>query len=104
MRFELPPALVYAFGAVLMILGGMRAYHLGWKRKREEELAAAEAEKAALQADDDDDDDDDEGGAAARSDAWRRKNGGGYKRHLAWGMLWVAMGLFLIVSTLLKSR
>jgi hypothetical protein len=108
MDFTLPAALLYGFGAMLLILGGLRAYHLGWKRKVE--LDAEAQAGGGADADADADADAGEGaagsdgdGAPGRRDAgWRRRDGGGYKRHLVWGLLWMGMGLFLIVTTLLK--
>jgi hypothetical protein len=100
----LPPALLYGFGAVLMILGGLRAYHLGWKRKLEEQAeAAARAASSSGAADDEEG----EGGLVDAGDdrrdaGWRRRDGGGYKRHLVWGLLWIGIGLFLIISTFMQ--
>ncbi len=71
---QLPPILVYGVGAMLIILGAMRFYYLGWSRRG---LAPAEAEEQG------------------------RRTNYSPKRHIAWGLLWVALGLFLLVSTLL---
>ena len=87
MHFQLPPALLYGFGAVLMIFGGLRFYFLGVKRKQEMEAEAQAAAKGEETLDSD----------------WQRAEGGGYKRHMTWGALWMAMGLFLIISTAIKS-
>jgi hypothetical protein len=67
-------ALFYALGAILMLFGGLRAVHLGWRR-RERPLD---------------------------EEAPPPKQGPRY--HLGVGILWVAMGLFLVISTYLKSR
>ena len=82
MHFQLPPALLYGFGAVLVILGALRAYHLGWKRKLEMEAEARAAAK----------------GEEVLESGWQRVEGGGYKRHITWGVLWILMGLFLIYT------
>jgi hypothetical protein len=101
MEFELPAALLYGFGALLVILGGLRAYHLGWKRKVELDAEAAEAAGAdASEGVDAGEGEDVRGGGSAAGG--RRRDGGGYKRHLAWGVVWMGMGLFLIISTLMK--
>ena len=87
MHFQLPPALIYAFGAVLIIFGALRFYFLGVKRKQELEIE----KRAAAEAGED------------LEAGWKRSDGGGHKRHMTWGALWIAMGLFLIISTAIKS-
>jgi hypothetical protein len=76
----LPPAFFYAIGVLLVVFGALRAYHLGWKRK------------AAVQAE-----------APEQAEGWSRTAGGGYKRHITFGVLWFGMGLFLIISTVLNT-
>jgi hypothetical protein len=88
MDIVLPPALFYGVGIVLIVFGALRAIFLGWKQKRE----ATEPQPQ---------EDPEVAGAPA---GWRRSSGGGYKRHLTFGLLWMAMGLFLVVSTVIKSR
>jgi hypothetical protein len=80
---ELPPALFYGVGAVLIVFGALRAVFLGWKQKPQ--VLEENPEEAA--------------GAG-----WSRSAAGAYKRHLTFGALWVAMGLFLVVSTIIKTR
>ena len=127
MNLVIPPVLFYAFGALLVSMGGVRAYYLGWRKRPE------------LDDDDEADDrdtgsvgpevsDEDVEAAIAGSDAGaataavvskpgdtpdadvepvetvpRRKvartGSEGHKRHLVMGLLYVAMGLFLLVST-----
>jgi hypothetical protein len=77
MTVELPPALFYGLGLLLIVFGTLRAHHLGWQRRQQEGAP--------------------EGEAPARTD-------GGARRHIMFGVLWVVMGLFLVVSTYLKSR
>jgi hypothetical protein len=86
MNVSIPPSLLYAIGTVLVLFGGLRAYHLGWKRKP---APAAQGQ-------------DPESGDLDEPPAWDRDKG--YKRHITFGVLWVAMGLFLIISTLISSR
>jgi hypothetical protein len=88
MNVSIPPSLLYAIGTVLVLFGGLRAYHLGWKRKPESAAPGQEPESGDLD----------------EVPAWDRNKGGGYKRHITFGVLWVAMGLFLIISTMITSR
>jgi hypothetical protein len=90
MDIVLPPALFYGVGIVLIVFGALRAVFLGWKQKPPTEDRAelqGELEEAA------------EGGGSLQ----RAPRGPGYKRHLTFGALWVVLGLFLLVSTALKS-
>jgi hypothetical protein len=75
MHLQVPPALLYGLGAILILFGSLRAIHLGWYR-RDREIV------------------DDEGVA--------KKQGPRY--HLMLGMLWVGLGLFLVISTYIQSR
>ncbi len=74
MNLEIPPILFYALGVMLVGFGGLRAYFFGW-RKREKNI--------------------DEGLMPRSRDQ---------KRHIMWGIIWVIMGLFLLVSTLNAQR
>jgi hypothetical protein len=73
---QLPAALPYAIGALLIVFGSLRALYLGWSR-RDREIV-----------------DTDDGGP--------RKKGPRY--HLMVGILWVAMGLFLVLSTYYQTH
>ena len=68
--------------------GGLRAYHLGWKKKPAPAAPGQDPESPDLD----------------EVPVWDRNKGGGYKRHITFGVLWVVMGLFLIISTLINSR
>jgi hypothetical protein len=81
MKLELPPALFYGVGAILIIFGALRAHTLGWQR-RARERGDEQEEDAAL---------------------GRRPNPTA-RRHLTFGLLWVLMGIFLVVSTYYNSR
>lgn len=70
------PVVMYGLGAVLVVFGAARAIHMGWRRRN---LEIREGEEAP-----------------------RRKQGPRY--HLTWGLVQVAMGLFLIISTYLNTR
>ena len=129
MNLVIPPVLLYAFGVMLVTLGGLRAYYLGWRKRpdvevegddrdaaEDQENAAQEALRGAPEVGAG------EAAAAAPSDAaeaevepvetvpatakggWARSGAGGHKRHLMMGLLYVVMGLFLIVSTALGQR
>ena len=99
----LPPALFYAVGVVLIVFGAMRAYLLGWKQRPRApvktvpdpdafgEPPPAEEEAPTTQQDD-------------RGAGWSPAAGGSYKRHITFGLLWVVMGLFLLISTVVNTR
>ena len=90
--------LLYAFGVVLMLMGGLRAFHLGYKRR-----PAAEAPDDPEAPADEEAEDEAEANQRPGRTGWARGEGGGYKRHLTMGLLWVAMGLFLVISTAINS-
>ena len=69
MNVVIPPLFFYIVGALLVIFGALRAVTLG---RRKESHEVAEDTPAA---------------AKAR------------KRHLTFGIVWIVMGLFLIIST-----
>ena len=77
---RLPPVLFYAVGAILVIFGALRAWHLGWQRREEpvpgdEELGEPKPQRPSQA-----------------------------RRHIMFGLVWLVMGLFLIISTFLNSR
>lgn len=76
MNVVIPPLVFYALGLVLLLGGASRAFMLG-RRDSSREIS-----------------DDDPARARTR------------RRHLTFGLVWMAMGLFLIVSTagVLRSR
>lgn len=76
MNIVIPPVIFYVVGAALVIGGTVRALTLG-RRNPDREI-----------------NDDDPARARAR------------RRHFTFGLVWVAMGLFLIISTIgvLKSK
>jgi hypothetical protein len=79
MNVQIPPAIFYFIGALLVVFGALRAYHLGWKKKP--------ANKEELE---------------EEAGGWARDTG--YKRHLTFGVVWMVMGLFLLVSTIISTR
>jgi hypothetical protein len=68
---NLPPIFFYALGTLLIVFGTLRTVVLG-RRRADREIV-----------------DDTPDHAKAR------------KRHLKWGIIWVLLGLFLVVSTAL---
>ena len=76
MRIELPPVLFYGIGVLLIVFGILRAYHLGWQRRTLDQPA---------------------------EEPGRRPNPTA-RRHITFGVLWVAMGLFLVISTYINSH
>jgi hypothetical protein len=118
----IPPVFLYGFGVLLVSMGGVRAYYLGWRKRpggeddgEEAELEsegeldpegpAAEVARAAVEA---------EGKEMGEGDVEpvetvpprriARAGGDGHRRHLVMGLLYVAMGLFLLVSTWVGQR
>jgi hypothetical protein len=81
MNLVIPPLFFYVVGAMLVIFGAWRTAWLG-RRHPSRELDTDVTEAAATAA------------AKAR------------RRHLIFGLVWVALGLFLILSTagVLRSR
>jgi hypothetical protein len=109
--FVIPPVLLYAFGTVLTVLGGLRAYFLGWKQRpdvpEEEERGNEGVALAPEGAADDQDDGAELRGemrGKARGDWSDGKRSSRHKRHIGMGLLWLGMGLFLIISTATGNR
>ena len=73
MKVQLPPALFYAIGLMLVVFGALRAYYMGWQRRNSDIV--------------------DEGRGGTRP-----------RNHILWGTIWVALGLFLLISTFINSR
>jgi hypothetical protein len=81
MQLNIPPIIPYVVGAMLVIFGALRAKYLGAPR--------------ASQVTEDD------AGSSTVAPAVRGKE---QRRHLRMGVVWVLLGLFLVVSTLLNVR
>lgn len=86
MNVVLPPLLFYALGTFLILAGAMRAFFLGRARPGRDVVAADLGERADPEVSEKDE-------ARAAADTRARR------RHLGFGLVWVAMGLFLILST-----
>jgi hypothetical protein len=90
MNLVIPPLFFYAIGAVLVISGVARTLTLGRRRPDRD-----------IQADDGDDP------SVAASAAHRAAKAAQVRRrHMIFGVVWVLLGLFLILSTagVLKAR
>ena len=75
---QLPPALVYGLGMVLIVFGSLRAYYFGWQR-REEPVPGDEND-------------------------FPRRPPSQARRHISWGLIWLIMGLYLVVSTFITRH
>lgn len=97
MNLSLPPALFYAIGAMLITFGSMRAFHLGWQalRRLRGEVQEDEGEESPV-----DGESDGRAGVLDAADERRRLQA---RRHVRFGLLWVAMGLFLVISTVIQT-
>jgi hypothetical protein len=85
---NIPPSVSYALGALLIVFGVLRAYYLGWKHR-----PAAEAPA--------------QGGAEGEGEGApprRLDRDDGYKRHIRFGIIWVAMGLFVVISAAIAAH
>jgi hypothetical protein len=79
MNVAIPPIFFYVIGAMLVVFGALRALTLG--RRSQRTLVDADGNESPARASE-------------------------RRRHLRFGIIWVLMGLFLIVSTagVLKMR
>jgi hypothetical protein len=80
-QLNVPPIVPYVVGAILVLFGSLRITYLG-------------APRAPRPLEDD----------AGASDDAKPVRGKQQRRHLAMGGVWVAMGLFLLVSTYFQVR
>jgi hypothetical protein len=96
MRIDLPPALFHGIGLLLIVFGTLRAYRLGWQRRLRESRSSSSASEDFEDSEHSEHEDAVDGGRYRPDPAARR--------HIMFGVLWVAMGIFLVVSTLINSR
>ncbi|HJX65239.1 MAG TPA: hypothetical protein VJ860_14955 [Polyangia bacterium] len=90
MQFNLPPIIPYAIGCILILFGALRIKYLGAARarkRREDDETAGEAS-----------------GDRAVEPEERLQRGPEQRRHIRWGIIWVLLGLFLVVSTFIQLR
>ena len=90
MQLNLPPFLFYAVGSMLIVFGALRVKYLGAPRVRRRP------------------DHDETGGEASDDQAGepeeRLERGPEQHRHIRWGIIWILLGLFLVVSTFIQVR
>jgi hypothetical protein len=85
MRVNLPPIIPYLIGLALIVFGGLRIKYLGAPRaRRERDLDLQEPS------------------APPREEVIER--GPEQRRHIRWGVLWILLGAFLVISTYLQAR
>jgi hypothetical protein len=88
MQVNLPPILFYAIGLALVVFGGLRVSFLGAprvRRGRNDGLRAQESPEL-------------------HEEGERPTRGPEQRRHIRWGIIWILMGLFLVISTFLQAR
>jgi hypothetical protein len=90
MQLNLPPIIPYAVGCILILFGALRIRYLGAPRVRKRS-------------------DDDENAGQASSDRTvepeeRLQRGPEQRRHIRWGIIWILLGLFLVISTFIQVR
>jgi hypothetical protein len=89
MHLNLPPLIPYMVGALLVVFGIVRVKVLG--APRPPRSADGDEAQAAPMA---------ESPVAEPADV----RGPEQKRHIRWGVLWVLMGLFLLISTFIQTH
>jgi len=85
MQVNLPPIIPYIVGFALIVFGGLRIKFLGAPRARRER-------DADLQ----------EPSAPAREEVIER--GPEQRRHIRWGIIWILLGAFVVISTYLQAN
>jgi len=88
MQVNLPPFIFYAVGAMLIVFGALRIKYLGAPRARRRST-----------------DDEAEAAVDSVSDPEERlERRPEQRRHIRWGIIWILLGLFLVVSTVIQLR
>jgi len=90
MHVNLPPILFYVIGLALVIFGGLRVKYLGAPRVPRRRHG--------------DWDEDDSSADRPDDDEQRPVRGPEQLRHVRWGIIWILLGLFLLISTFLQVR
>jgi hypothetical protein len=88
MQVNLPPFLFYAIGTMLIVFGALRVKYLGAPRLRRRPADDETGEEAS----------------ADREPEERLERGPEQRRHIRWGIIWILLGLFLVVSTFIQVR
>jgi hypothetical protein len=87
MQVNLPPFLFYAIGSMLIVFGALRIKYLGAPRLRRRPA-----------------DDSELSGDRADEPEERLERGPEQRRHIRWGIIWILLGLFLVISTFVQVR
>lgn len=85
MQVNLPPIIPYIIGLALIVFGGLRIRFLGAPRAR------LERDTDLL-----------EPSAAPREEVIER--GPEQRRHIRWGIIWILLGAFVVISTYLQAH
>ena len=90
MQLNLPPIIPYAVGCILILFGALRINYLGAPRVRKRN-------------------DDDESAGEVSGDRTvepeeRLQRGPQQRRHIRWGIIWILLGRFLVISTFVQVR
>jgi hypothetical protein len=85
MQVNLPPIIPYMVGLALIVFGGLRIKFLGAPRARSER-----------------DTDLQEAAAPPSEDVIER--GPEQRRHIRWGIIWILLGAFVVISTYLQAH
>jgi hypothetical protein len=88
MQVNLPPVLFYAIGAMLMVFGALRIKYLGAPRARRRPVDDETWGESSV-------------GATSEEQLERRPE---QRRHIRWGIIWILLGLFLVISTIVQVR
>ena len=87
MQVNLPPFLFYSIGSMLIVFGALRIKYLGAPRLRRR--PANDSELSGDRADEPEE---------------RLERGPEQRRHIRWGIIWMLLGLFLVISTFVQVR
>jgi hypothetical protein len=90
MQVNLPPFLFYAVGSMLIVFGALRVQYLGAPRLRRRPNDDQTGEEVSAD-------------RASESEE-RLERGPEQRRHIRWGIIWILLGLFLVVSTWIQVR
>jgi hypothetical protein len=90
MQLNLPPIIPYAVGCILILFGALRIKYLG-------------APRARRRSDDDEGSSQDSDHHTAEPEEGLQR-GPEQRRHIRWGIIWVLLGLFLVISTFIQVR
>jgi len=90
MQLNIPPVIPYAVGCMLVLFGALRVKYLGAPRLRRHPHDDETGDQAAV----------DPTGESEE----RLERGSEQRRHIRWGLVWILLGLFLVISTFIQVR